>query len=422
MVTAADLAAYRVVDREPLRVAYRDREVLINPPPSAGGILIARALSLLDAMTDPRARRRSPQVVAGDGEHPARAHAGVPRRPRRSGVRPRRSSAGAGWAAGVDHARRRAGPRRLGVLGDLVGRLGVWGHRARDRCTPQQHDGRAGPQPPGLSPPPAGPADAEHDVADGRAARRHRRSWRSAARGQTGSARRCCRRSSARSTRVCRPRRRSTRRGCTTRTAIVYAEPGIDTAALVRAGYELAPFRDRNLFFGGAQAVARGADGRFSGGGDPAPRGCRDRRRGAVTGRRARRAADGRALAIVVAVRGRRLRPGRPGGRPVRADAHRSGDHAEAAGQQQRHDPVQRRQGQADLQRAADPGPRPVGRSGHGRQEEADHPRRRPAPSSTTGSRWSRARSRSPIAAPRRRSRCARPSSSRWPPRPVRAV
>ena len=36
-LTRADLAAYEVVDRQPLRVGYRDREVLTNPPPSAGG-------------------------------------------------------------------------------------------------------------------------------------------------------------------------------------------------------------------------------------------------------------------------------------------------------------------------------------------------------------------------------------------------
>src|ERR1019366_6872765 len=47
-LTQADLAAYRVVDRAPVRARYRGRDVLTNPPPSAGGILIARALGLLD--------------------------------------------------------------------------------------------------------------------------------------------------------------------------------------------------------------------------------------------------------------------------------------------------------------------------------------------------------------------------------------
>jgi gamma-glutamyltranspeptidase / glutathione hydrolase len=50
---------------------------------------------------------------------------------------------------------------------------------------------------------------------------------------------------------------------------IVYAEPGIDTAALERAGRAIGRFRELNLFFGGAQAAARDEHGRFSGGGDP---------------------------------------------------------------------------------------------------------------------------------------------------------
>jgi gamma-glutamyltranspeptidase/glutathione hydrolase len=50
---------------------------------------------------------------------------------------------------------------------------------------------------------------------------------------------------------------------------VVYAEPGIDTAALEAAGLEISRFRERNLFFGGAQAVERDREGRFWGGGDP---------------------------------------------------------------------------------------------------------------------------------------------------------
>ena len=47
-LSASDLAGYRAVDRQPVRMAYRDREVLTNPPPSAGGTLLAYALALLD--------------------------------------------------------------------------------------------------------------------------------------------------------------------------------------------------------------------------------------------------------------------------------------------------------------------------------------------------------------------------------------
>ncbi|MBI5106232.1 MAG: gamma-glutamyltransferase [Solirubrobacterales bacterium] len=48
---AEDLAAYRAEPREPARVRYRGREVLTNPPPSAGGTLLALSLALLDRRT-----------------------------------------------------------------------------------------------------------------------------------------------------------------------------------------------------------------------------------------------------------------------------------------------------------------------------------------------------------------------------------
>jgi len=49
---------------------------------------------------------------------------------------------------------------------------------------------------------------------------------------------------------------------------LVYAEPGIDEATL--KGRRIAWFRERNLFFGGCQAVERHHETRaFSGGGDP---------------------------------------------------------------------------------------------------------------------------------------------------------
>src|SRR5829696_877651 len=47
-LSRADLAAYEAIPREPVRVAYRGREVLTNPPPSAGGTLLAYALALLE--------------------------------------------------------------------------------------------------------------------------------------------------------------------------------------------------------------------------------------------------------------------------------------------------------------------------------------------------------------------------------------
>jgi gamma-glutamyltranspeptidase/glutathione hydrolase len=47
-VSLEDLAAYATVPREPVRVRYHGREVLTNPPPSAGGLLLAYALALLE--------------------------------------------------------------------------------------------------------------------------------------------------------------------------------------------------------------------------------------------------------------------------------------------------------------------------------------------------------------------------------------
>jgi gamma-glutamyltranspeptidase/glutathione hydrolase len=79
-IRPGDLAAYRAIVREPLRMRYRDREVLTNPPPSAGGALIAYALGLLDAQPAPPTleavvgameaaqRERTPEFVQGLSE------------------------------------------------------------------------------------------------------------------------------------------------------------------------------------------------------------------------------------------------------------------------------------------------------------------------------------------------------------------
>ena len=49
-LTRTDLASYRVVWRRPVRVPYLGHEVLSNPPPSSGGILIAYGLALLERL------------------------------------------------------------------------------------------------------------------------------------------------------------------------------------------------------------------------------------------------------------------------------------------------------------------------------------------------------------------------------------
>ena len=52
-LSCEDLAGYRAIEREPVKMGYRDREVLTNPPPSAGGTLLAYALALLDRGPSP---------------------------------------------------------------------------------------------------------------------------------------------------------------------------------------------------------------------------------------------------------------------------------------------------------------------------------------------------------------------------------
>ena len=47
-LTLTDLAAYRTERRAPLQRTYRGARLYLNPPPSAGGLLIAFALSLLE--------------------------------------------------------------------------------------------------------------------------------------------------------------------------------------------------------------------------------------------------------------------------------------------------------------------------------------------------------------------------------------
>jgi gamma-glutamyltranspeptidase/glutathione hydrolase len=54
LVSPADLRSYRVVRRRPLAVRFRRREVLTNPPPSSGGVLIAYGLRLLDRLSPAR--------------------------------------------------------------------------------------------------------------------------------------------------------------------------------------------------------------------------------------------------------------------------------------------------------------------------------------------------------------------------------
>jgi gamma-glutamyltranspeptidase/glutathione hydrolase len=64
LLTRADLSSYEVEDREPASVVYRGLEVLTNPPPSSGGILIADALGILERLELPHGPNVIAEVIA----------------------------------------------------------------------------------------------------------------------------------------------------------------------------------------------------------------------------------------------------------------------------------------------------------------------------------------------------------------------
>jgi gamma-glutamyltranspeptidase / glutathione hydrolase len=78
-VTAADLAAYEAIERVPLCRPYRGATVHMNPPPGAGGVLLALAFGLLErcrcgieALDGPTALLLTRIMAAADGARDAR--------------------------------------------------------------------------------------------------------------------------------------------------------------------------------------------------------------------------------------------------------------------------------------------------------------------------------------------------------------
>jgi gamma-glutamyltranspeptidase / glutathione hydrolase len=263
MVTRDDLAAYRVLDRAPVRVRYRDHEILTNPPPSAGGLLIARALRLLDALPPPP---RPADLVQ------AMAQTQAARTPE---FLERLSEPGFG-----------EGFLRSGRLGSTthVAVLDRDGLACSVTCSNGASSGVVVPgtgvhlnnmlgeqdlNPLGFHRHPPGrrlPSMMAPTVVlgDDRAPQ--------LVLGSAGSNRI---RSAILQTIV-----RVLDEGLTASEAVeaprlhfedgvVYTEPGIDAGALDTGRFGHAAFRSRNLFFGGVQAVERDRAGRYWGGGDP---------------------------------------------------------------------------------------------------------------------------------------------------------
>ena len=263
MLTAADLAAYEVLDRPPARVSYRGRDVLTNPPPSAGGILIARALALLQGVAErPDVERivevmestqaeRTPEFLQGlaDPEFVTRFLA---QRPSLGSTTHIAVIDCDGWACSVTCSN--GSCSGIVVPGTGVHLNNMLGEQDLNPLGFHRHP--PGRRLPSMMAPTVVLRDGEPELVVGSAGSNRIRSAilqtivRVLDDGlQAPDA-------------VEAPR-------VHLEEGVVYAEPGVDTAKLETAGRTISRFRERNLFFGGVQAVERDTAGEFWGGGDP---------------------------------------------------------------------------------------------------------------------------------------------------------
>jgi gamma-glutamyltranspeptidase / glutathione hydrolase len=262
-LTRADLAAYRAVPRDPVHVRYRGREVLTNPPPSAGGTLLAYALALLDRTPGPpdplaivaameRAQaERTPAFLSGLAEP------GFLERFMASHLGSTTHLSvldGDGWACAVTCTNGEGsgivvpgtGVHVNNMMGEQdLSPLGFFTHPPGRRL------------PSMMAPTVVLGTDGAPELALGSAGSNRIRSTllqviiNALDRGMDAAGA------------VNAPRMHF-------EDGIVYAEPGIDFGALEAAGHTVARFRALNLFFGGCQAVERDpSTGELDGGGDP---------------------------------------------------------------------------------------------------------------------------------------------------------
>ncbi len=276
LITCDDLAAYEVVERRPVRARFRGREVLTNPPPSSGGILIADALELLDRLGRPGDVRALAEVIASTNR--ARDAEFV------DGLR------------SVDYADSFLAPRALDqVSAEIASRLGSTTHLSvidgdgacatltcsngscsgvvvpgtgihlnnmlgeEDLNPSGFHAHGAGLRVPSMMAPTVVLADGDVEIALGSAGSNRIRSaivQTIAAVVDGGMAAQAA---------VDAPR-------VHVEGDLIDAEPGVDPEAvewLATHDWRLRRWQERNLYFGGVQAVARDRDGALTGGGDP---------------------------------------------------------------------------------------------------------------------------------------------------------
>jgi len=261
-LTAADLAGYEAVPREPIRVGYRGFDVFTNPPPSAGGILIASVLAQLDREPAPPSQARL--LAAMESAHRARTpdfteglsrpgfleefmasqlgsttHISVLDADGRACAVTCTNGEGSGIfvpGTGV-HLNNMMGEEDLSPLGFFTHPVG--------RRLPSM-----------MSPTIVARDGAVHIAVGSAGSNRIRSAILQVILGVID-------RGLDLVDAVEAPR-------VHWEDGVVYAEPGVDADALAGEGRKLAPFKDRNVFFGGAQAVRRDpATGELAGAGDP---------------------------------------------------------------------------------------------------------------------------------------------------------
>jgi len=68
LITAADLAAYEVKEREPIRGSYRGYDIISAPPPSSGGVALVEILNILEGFDLAKFGNRSADAIQLEAE------------------------------------------------------------------------------------------------------------------------------------------------------------------------------------------------------------------------------------------------------------------------------------------------------------------------------------------------------------------
>jgi gamma-glutamyltranspeptidase/glutathione hydrolase len=276
LITEEDLASYEVVERAPVEVAYHGRRVLTNPPPSSGGILIADALGILERLEDPANVVTIAEVIASTNR--ARDEdflTGLAT----EGYLERFLAAEALDTVATEVRTRLGSTTHVAVLdaeggcasvtcsngscsGVVVPGTGMHLNNMlgeEDLNPLGYHRHKPGARVPSMMSPTVALREGRPELALGSAGSNRIRSaiLQTTLHVVDGGV--------LAQEAVDRPRIHVEREE-------VEAEPGIDERALEelrRRGWTVRTFAERNLYFGGVQAVARTAEGKLSGGGDP---------------------------------------------------------------------------------------------------------------------------------------------------------